>query len=478
MKYKYLQFFLTAILYCMIFSCKGYLDVVPQSNQIDANLIYNNDDSAKAVLRGIYAKMHDDLYASTYSLALFTGLGSDELAFPSDPFLQAIYRNSIDPSNNIYTNGLWKDAYQIIYTVNDAYERCSTSTGLSASVKKQVMAEALFIRAYWFFYLVNLYGDILMPITATQQLNPQQSRTPAAVVYQQIISDLKNAQKDLNEFYTQSDDPIIRKERLRPGSAAATALLARVYLYLKQYSEAAAMSTLLINNSLDYSLEPNLNQVFLKESHEVIWQIGNIDKDYYMRNTMEGNKFRLDNPPLMAGQQAISTTLLSAFEEGDLRKKNWMNVYRDVTVSPAIDYYYPYKYKVSAGQEQKEHAVILRLAEQYLIRAEARMQQGQIAGGLEDMNTIRSRAGLPPIAVGQLSESELLTAVLKERQTELFTEQGHRWLDLKRTGTINAVLNSVCSLKGGNWAPEMSLWPLPTMELNKAPNLTQNKGYN
>jgi hypothetical protein len=479
MKYKYSFFFLLAVSYSMIISCKDFLDVVPQSNQIAATLIYDNDDSTKNVFRGVYAKMHDDLYVSTYAIALSTSLSGDELDYPSDQLLLDIYTNKIDPSTNIYTNGFWENAYKLIYTANDAYERCSTSTKLSAEVKKQAMAEAQFVRAYWFFYLTSLYGDIPMPVTTAEQLDPQLFPTAPDKVYEQIVSDLKNAQHDLDEFYTlsENDDPTIRSERLWPGSAAATALLARVYLYQRQFPEAEAMASLLINNSSVYSLEPNLNQVFLKTSHEVIWQVGNINKNYSMTNTLEGNKFELTNPPLMSGKQAISTTLLAAFEEGDLRKKYWTNVYSDNSVSPAVDYYYPYKYKVSSGQEQKEHAVIFRLAEQYLIRAEARIQLGQLAAGIADVNIIRARAGLSPIAVDGPSQDALLAIVFKERQRELFTEQGHRWLDLKRTGAIDIIMNAVCPLKGTNWTPQKRLWPLPAQELLKAPNLRQNDGY-
>ena len=136
-------------------------------------------------------------------------------------------------------------------------------------------------------------------------------------------------------------------------------------------------------------------------------------------------------------------------------------------------YSYPYKYKVRNGFTVTEYNMVERLAEQYLIRAEARAQQNDISGATADLDTIRVRAGLPVLPIS-LDKATCLLAVEQERRIELFMEWGHRWLDLRRTGRIDAVLGAEKS----NWTSTDSLYPIPFKEIQKNVFLTQNPGYN
>jgi len=117
----------------------------------------------------------------------------------------------------------------------------------------------------------------------------------------------------------------------------------------------------------------------------------------------------------------------------------------------------------------------LRLAEQYLIRAEAMAQQNKIPEAAADLNVIRSRAGLPNTTAA--TQSAMLAAILQERKAELFTEWGHRWLDLKRTNTVDSVMSVVAPQKGGTWQSIQKYYPIPQSELNADPNLVQTPGY-
>jgi hypothetical protein len=116
---------------------------------------------------------------------------------------------------------------------------------------------------------------------------------------------------------------------------------------------------------------------------------------------------------------------------------------------------------------------VLRLAEQYLIRAEARANQNNIAGAVDDINVIRTRAGLPAVSQG-VSKDQCLLAIEQERRIELFTEWGHRWFDLKRTNRADAVLST---LKSPNWQSADRLYPIPQSELETDVHLNQNPGY-
>ena len=137
-----------------------------------------------------------------------------------------------------------------------------------------------------------------------------------------------------------------------------------------------------------------------------------------------------------------------------------------------VRYYYPYKYKLTAlSLVDTEYNMVIRLAEVYLIRAEARAEQGNIAGAQADLDTVRARAGLPPTAAGDVPG--LLGAIGHERQVELVAEWGHRWLDLKRTGLAGAVLGS----EKPGWVATDTLYPIPAGELTANPALSQNPGY-
>jgi hypothetical protein len=134
-----------------------------------------------------------------------------------------------------------------------------------------------------------------------------------------------------------------------------------------------------------------------------------------------------------------------------------------------------YKYKTAPGSTI-EYSMILRLAEQYLIRAEARVQQNKLSDAIADLNTIRSRAGLGSIDVNS-TKDQILTAILHERQVELFTE-AQRWFDLKRFGLIDSVMTVVTPQKGGSkWDTNQQYYPIPLTDIQNDNNIVQNQGY-
>ena len=117
----------------------------------------------------------------------------------------------------------------------------------------------------------------------------------------------------------------------------------------------------------------------------------------------------------------------------------------------------------------------MRLAEQYLIRAEARAEQDKLIVSMEDVNKIRQRSNLSAINIldSDLDQDEVITIILEERRKELFTEWGHRWFDLKRRRKADPILSS----KKPHWEDTDVLYPIPEDELLKNPNLIQNPGY-
>jgi hypothetical protein len=243
----------------------------------------------------------------------------------------------------------------------------------------------------------------------------------------------------------------------------AQALLAKVYLYRQQWANAASTAALVINSGV-YNLEPVLNNVFLHGSKEAIWQLPSVGP--YVQ-TGDALTFVPYSPAIIPGIQ-ISGYLSNAFEPGDQRKTNWTNA----NVVNGVTYLYPFKYKnTSATAATIEDFMFFRLGELYLIRAEALAQNNDLNGALDDLNTVRSRAGLGNSTA--VSQTDILNAIMHERQVELFCEWGNRWYDLKRTGTIDAVLGA----EKTGWLPYAALYPVPLTEIQNNPFLLQNTGY-
>jgi starch-binding outer membrane protein, SusD/RagB family len=466
--------------------CNKLVEVPPTPDELNSDNVYTNDATAAAVLTGLYTEIsagNMQLGVSIDAISLGCGLSCDEFtldggAANGNTQLVQFYQNDLSPGQSIApASSIWSDLYSDIYIVNIALDRISLSTELSASVKQQLTGEAEFMRAFLYFYLVNLYGSAPLATSSDYTTNESLPRTPSTTVYQQIVTDLKNAKISLTAGYVAADAISSTTERVRPNRWSAGALLARAYLYSGDWADAAAESDSVIANSGLYSLD-TLNGVFLKNSNEAIWQLQPVITGW---NTDDAEVFIIPSTGPTANYSGagypvyLSPQLLSSFESGDLRRHNWV----DSVIVNGVTYYFPYKYKsAKLNAPVTEYSMVFRLGEQYLIRAEAEANGagGGISAGIADLNTIRHRAGLPSYS-GAASENSLLAAILHERQVELFTEWGHRWLDLKRTGNIDAVMNQVAPTKGTTWNSDWQLYPLPLYDITLDQNLTQNPGY-
>jgi hypothetical protein len=446
----------------LVFSggCKKYVEIPPPDNQLVSEVTFQSDRSADAAVAGLYSILN----SYNYQFANF--LGNAMPAFGADEFRYALsstgfneFRDDNLTPGNSYVRNLWSPVYNYIYQANAIVEGVNASNSLSTGVKKQLLGEAKFLRAFFYFYLVNYFGDVPLILTTDYKTNTSMPRTGAAEVYTSIIADLKAAQENLPAAYPSS-------ERIRVNKAAATALLARTYLYQQQWSLAEAEASKVINDN-QYELLSDLSKVFLKDSREAIWQIQTVNKSTSGVNTWEGFNL-VPASPTGRSYYHVYDEFLNAFEAGDKRKNNWINSYTNASGT----FFYPYKYKVRTASPVQEYTMVLRLAEQYLIRAEARAQQSNLAGARADLNVIRERAGLPDLP-DNLSKEALLLAVEQERRIELFAEWGHRWFDLRRTGRALAVLSP---MKPGLTATD--LWyPIPLDAMKTNPFLTQNDGY-
>lgn len=457
--------------------CKKFLDIPAPVTSINAENVYQSDNTAIAVITGLYTKMMLEFpVGGITSMSLLPELAADNLVLFDLNRLDYLtyYRNALDPNDvntQIFGNGnYFSNFYPKIYTINAAIEGLNGTTSLTPAVKKRLLGEAHFLRAFYYFYLVNLFGDVPLVLSTDYTKNSIIPRSPTTAVYDQIAQDLNLSKSNLDQNYVDGTVVNTTTERVRPNIFATNTLIARVELYRKNYAAAESAATEVINATSQYSLSP-LNQVFLKNSKETIWALQPVKTGY---NTDEGSIFLMPNGP---GTNLkifyASSLLINSFENGDGRKTNWTN---QVTIN-GTTYQYIAKYKADANSSAvTEYDIVLRLAEVYLIRAEARAQQSNITGALSDINAIRNRAGLAPITTG--NTSTLMDAIFHERRVELFTEWGHRWLDLKRSNQIDQAMQLAEQYKRGTWSSSKALFPIPAKEILLNPNLTQNPGYN
>lgn len=475
-------------------SCKKLISIPGPKNTVTTTELFNTSAQAETAMAGVYTRMINGDHQnpsvggtktwSAGAVRLFTGFSSGELynGYGASTIEYYVFStNKLTLFNSTPSFEIWKTAYITVYGVNSIIEgiAASTSPALSVTTRKELTAEAKFIRAFTYFYLVNLFGDVPLALTVDFNKTVNMPRTPQDQVYRQIIEDLKEAQTTLRPDYSLTPD-----ERVRPNKWAATAMLARVYLYLKEYEKAATEATALINEQGLFGLEADLNNIFKPVSREAIWQMKPFAEHSQVKNaTPEG--YVTIPTPLHQGFApfCLSKQLLDAFEPGDKRRVDWVdstNNQDDNMVGGTITFY-PTKYKIGQSNGEigtpGEYYMMLRLAEIFLIRAEAAANGAGagIAGAIDDLNSIRWRAGLLKLPA-TLTKEQVLTAIEKERQVELFAEWGHRWFDLKRTNRASAVLQTI-PIKLPWEGDHQLLYPIPVEEIRSNSFLIQNPGY-
>jgi starch-binding outer membrane protein, SusD/RagB family len=473
----------TSIMILCLFSCKKYAEIEPPPTGVVETNVYETNQTAISVLTGLYAKMsYPGHFSGSASLSLLTGLSADELTLFKDmtiPRYVAHFRNALGEENPTLGSEFWTPIYNYIFITNSAIEGLTNTVSLTGDVKQQLLGEAYFMRAFFYFYLVNLFGDVPLVISTDYKPNSLLGRSSKSEVYLKIIEDLTVAKNLLSGDYLngllKNYSSSAAAERLRPTKWAASALLSRVYLYNGDYANAEIESSIVISQSSLFTLS-SLNMVFLKNSKETIWQLQPVNTG---SNTEESKTFILSaaTPPTTTAIRPvhISSQLINSFESGDQRKNTWTGSY-STTSNPIVTYYFPYKYKNNTASVT-EYLVVLRLAELFLIRAEARAQQNNLSGAKDDLNLIRARAQLLPTTAND--KVSIVDAIMHERQVELFTEWGYRWLDLKRTDKINSVMSVLTPIKasGAIWNSHQQLYPLPWSDIESDINLEQNPGY-
>lgn len=363
-------------------------------------------------------------------------------------------------SANASVASLWGSIYHTIYIANFILERLPDVPGVKTVDRNRVLGAAHFLRGYAYFGALYTFGGVPKVTSTSIEANRDIARASTDEILSVIEDDYDQA---LNLL------PAAPINTAYAGQFTVKAALARLSLYQEKWSDAEGYATAVILSklySLDTLFSPIVNKDFPAES---IFEVG------YTLFDDPGTNGNIGLNNLFKGRREIipsnQTVLALASEESGDR-------FATISFSPdnlkGNDNGWSVA-KYGTADEDNNNVIVFRLAEMYLIRAEARAQQGNVTGvgsAQEDVNKLRDRANAPLISAA--TQNQMLLLIEKERLYELSYE-GHRWYDLVRTGRVNVIMPAF----SGNWKDNYNLWPIPQRELLNNPALVghQNPGY-
>jgi tetratricopeptide (TPR) repeat protein len=462
-------------------ACNDFLTLQPDY-VINENTFYKTANDFETALIGNYSALQG-LHNNT--ILYLTELTTDNAEIQwSSPTVSEIECDEINlTSTNGFVNAVWDYCFTTISRCNNILSRID-DVAFDEALKSQYKGEAHFLRAYCYFYLVRMYGDL--PIIKVAFRSPNEiaafdmSRKPVSEVYDLIISDLQSTSTLLNG--------VTGLSKSRASVGAAKTLLGKVYLTQKNYAQAATTLKEVIDMN-SYSLTPNYKTLFTNNNDELSESIFEIK--YLSGNIGEGNGFssvftppRFDMaifPGNMQGSGRIVPTqdMGNAYEPGDLRRIASISDSVRLMNGTYAKNIYGLKFvdfTTGLAGDGGINFTSLRYADVLLMYAEALNETSKTNDAQPFLNMVRNRAGLP--SVSELTKTQLTEALEKERRVEFLCE-GHRWFDLVRTGRLITVMNKYFQDNGLNFSVKETelLMPIPQSERDIDPGLGQNPGY-
>lgn len=456
MKFKILYLF---ILIIGLYSCDT-LDVEPLDKIEGDNAI-----TTKKGVEGAITGAYDQLQSASLSqdAIVFGDLAADNLIHVGTKKEYRQISDNLIVSENGYVEGLWNSCYDGINRVNNILAQIDNVEGLSTEEVNDYIGQCEFMRAINYFTLVKFFGGVPLktePTTGISNDEINASRASESETYNFIINDLKDAESKLKT----------QKSEAYASVGAAKALLARAYLYTGQWQQAADKAKEVID--MGYSLVDGANYGDIYDetkgsNSEVIFLIDFYNDDDVNEMAdwfLPESRYEVSAWRTSAKEESVA----DKFEDNDLRKSFVIGV-----VEGSSPDYYGTKYTLSSTD--KDNIIFIRLAEMYLIRAEALNELGYTSNGeaFEMLNVTRERAGLSPLTSGNTTDQNAFRlAVENERRLELVFE-GHRFFDLRRTGRGAEVLPNIGTLVSEN----QMYFPIPQSEMDLNSAMTQNPGY-
>lgn len=461
---RFLQYSLLSIVF-MLASCEQVLEPKPVALLAD-DLVLNEPNDVQPVRIGLYSALR-----STAAPNMIAGDFTADYLVHNGTFtdFRELGTKQITAANGA-VNSLWVGLYRAIYVANFILEKLPQVSGVSENTRKQVIAEARFIRGWANFIATQTYGDIPKVTSTDQATNRAIVRTPKADILASVLADYQAALTDLPSVASGSTDVTTNATYLNKISCQAA--MARYNLYMKNWVDAERLATVVISSGV-YTLQTNYSDVVLKDfTAESILEVGyNLTDDPGTSNDPVTNGVGLNNLFVSRREVIPSNQVVAALTSAESGTRSATIGFNVQNLRGSDNGWTVLKY--GTASEDNNNIVLMRLAEMYLIRAEARAQQGKLTGAtgaIADLNVLRTRAKAPAVSV--TAQADVLLAVERERVYELAFE-GQRWYDLVRTGRAQAVMSAYTP----NWNVRYERWPIPQREIQQNPNLTQNPGY-
>ena len=460
--------FIFAITALFFTACEDMLDKTPPL-QIDNAQVLNDYKLLTQATNAAYSPLYSANWYGRAHLVVPDLMGGNAKQSPrSSGRFQQTYNWNYTPGDNV---GIWTTAYDVIARANNVLEYIDKldETGVDQAMKDQLKGECLFLRALGHWDLVRTFGlpytynsgsGLGVPIVRKTEVAEPTRATVKEVYDNLIVPDLLDAIDYL------ADDPGRGTDRKAFATKnAAEAILAKVYLYMGAWTNAATRATNIINTA-DYTL-------YTAANYTSVWSTDNATETIFevYGNATESNWPSWDEvgyiyEPTGYGDVCAANDLLNLFDPLDVRGLMFK------TDAGYAGYFWPNKFPGKAGNVRTNNIPVIRLSEMYLIRAEA-VLNGAAGDALADYNMIRTNRGLP------LAGSVTLADIYLERRLELCFEGNLLW-DLSRTGRSLDRDNEDGKISGDidiSFPDYRWVLPIPTVEIQANDNMVQNSEY-
>lgn len=457
-----------------------FIDLKP-IDTVSVDVLYETDNDFKDAVIGCYSLLQNQYRNNFWQYDLASDDAKHQWA--SEDIRLRLDQYTYQNNEGLFLNS-WSNYYEIIFQVNTILSKISGTNPSIVTNKERHIAEAKFLRASSYFDLVRIFGDVpLINAVISDDEAHNLGRESTDKIYEFIISDLQDAEKDLPESYSGADVGRVTK-------GAIKAILGKVYLTKNDFPNAE--SKLMEVTSMGYALLSNYNDLwdYTKDEHhsEYIFDIE------FERDIQEGSNYTNEFAPSDDGvlefydiiggtgnSNTPSDSMFLIWEDEDLRKN--VSVARGFTDNDgnyipltgavgALSFTKKYITSITQGGDGPANWKVIRYGDVLLMLAEALNENGKTNEALVYLNQIRTRAGLEEYS--DLTQVVARKKIYLERRFELSFE-GHRWFDLVRTGRSFEVLESL------GMKSYMTLFPIPLdqMKIMKNPTIfPQNPGWN
>jgi len=504
MKNQYKIVFVFALIVAFTSCSKDFLDV-PPVGKMSVDQFYKTDEDATKAIMATYDILQWMVARDWNSIYLVKTFPSDESNVGGgdagdQPPYQALGNYTYGATNAPIT-AVWQSCYYGIYRANLVINNVLPETPL----RTQIIAEAHFLRAYYYFEIASMFGNGPIILTELTPSEYSQAFSPAADIYAQVVEDLNNAIPNLPLKSEYAPEDIFRASK-----GAAQALLGKSYLYTKNWSASATAFESVISSN-QYQLQEDYSTLFLKESEfgvESLFEVSYVSSEGYDWGTFQwggnramenditwqltgprGDYFEPGNTGLIGGWgfNYPRTEAYEPFvEAGDTTRRPASLLSLEDLRAAGGDWtnedswgwggYIRVKYGTRASESNGDNGAVLELnygtnlrllryGDVLLMAAEANYNAGNTGAADTYINQVRARANLGAYT------GDFMTALVKERQMELCFE-GVRFLDLVRWGMASEVLAPFGFKAGKN-----EVFPIPQDEMKNNNQAVQNPGY-